>query len=829
MKANKQKQIVIKNSGFKRSRFNWSHDVNTTFSWGEIQPTQCKMIIPGSKTTLNTRELIRLAPMVAPTFGRVRYKTYNQFVALSEIFPNFDAFMAQEPLSKTGGTKVPNLIPSIMLGKLSAYVLFGAKASLYWADLPNAAGKAQVDAGIYHKEYKPASGTLTTMQSKVKSIVTSNLGAQIFLGVNDVFNNCVPEVGNVGSRVCFFPTVLNKTGCDSSIKGVYVGEVAGKRSRIPFGVTSFDDLFDYDPSLGEEWIAKNVQASNREVTLSSADYVIEFSITDSANDTYYFAMALELSDYGKRIRKVLQGCGYQIDFSSSQHVSILPLLAQYKAYFDIFGLQLYQGWETTKCAKLISYIEQNFIGRLDDVKYPLPNTDSGNVPDIGNSFVQFMVMELGNEWYTEDVDYVSAHISSLSVSPAGDPGQFLTVTSNGIETAFSTVADGGSSSMEDFARLSQHWAEDNNGTEIDSVVDYNGAQGFIKKIEHGAVDAELLKRMYRWVNRNSLLGREIAKILRAQGLGKYVDECKSNFIGTTDTMITISDVVASANTYEEYTNSQGQTEGRGAVLGEYGGRGLQEISSKVLVFENDCYGYWITLATIVPEAGYTQGLDPTLTCDTTFKFYQPDFDALGMEATTKQTIVGNRYICGYDSSVPNGGDMTFGFIPRMSRFKVCQNLVNGDFNRHNMRQTYLPYTLDKQLNVNDYDTVWKVETPASGNNPASVVDTIAKSLTSKDLPIAGNVWRTPTKYQWLGNFDRIFYNINEDGKSIGQKLHRTGDVANLPGFVSYNEDNFLSHAVYDCQCYAPMKPIEESYGDEDSEVGVTGVQSVQKS
>ena len=104
MKANKQKKINIKNSGFKRSRFNWSHDVNTTHTWGEIQPTQCKLLIPGSKTTMSTQDLIRLAPMVAPTFGRVKYKTFSQFVALSEIFPNWDAFMAQEPVTKSGGT-----------------------------------------------------------------------------------------------------------------------------------------------------------------------------------------------------------------------------------------------------------------------------------------------------------------------------------------------------------------------------------------------------------------------------------------------------------------------------------------------------------------------------------------------------------------------------------------------------------------------------------------------------------------------------------------------------------------------------------------------------
>ena len=92
--------------------------------------------------------------------------------------------MAQEPVTKTGGTKVPNQIPTIPLGMLSSYVLFGAKASLYWGDLANATAKAGVDAGIYHKEYKPSNGNLTTKQNHIKALVaSSSLGALVFQSV----------------------------------------------------------------------------------------------------------------------------------------------------------------------------------------------------------------------------------------------------------------------------------------------------------------------------------------------------------------------------------------------------------------------------------------------------------------------------------------------------------------------------------------------------------------------------------------------------------------------------------------------------------------------
>ena len=328
MKTNKQSKIKIKNSGFKRSRFNWSHDVNTTHTWGEIQPTQCKLLIPGSKTTMSTQDLIRLAPMVAPTFGRVKYKTFNQFVACAEVFPNWDAFMAQEPVTKVGGTKVPTEIPFITLGELSAYCLFGAKASIYWTPDPNDTGKTQADLGIYRKEYKQANGTLTATQTAKRALLLQS-GKLIFSAISEPLNNVAPDAGSIGTRVVMYPSLM-----DGHMSSTFGGEPAGKRTRIPLGFKSINDLFDYDPSLGEEWINENVPDVAQEVTMSSADYVIEFTVTDASNNINYFALAVELSDYGKRIRKIIQGCGYQIDFSSGQNVSILPLLAQYKAYFD---------------------------------------------------------------------------------------------------------------------------------------------------------------------------------------------------------------------------------------------------------------------------------------------------------------------------------------------------------------------------------------------------------------------------------------------------------------------------------------------------------------
>lgn len=840
MKVNKQSKIKVNKSGYKKARFNWSHDVNTTFTWGEIQPTQCKMLVPGSKTTMQAQNLIRLAPMVAPTFGRVKYKTFNQFVPCADVCPNFEQMLAQEPITRNGVTKVPKEIPNIPLGQLSSYVLFGARATLYFADNQQAA-----EAGKYKTRYKKVNNNQWVVDQTITDILNEVQTVGIFKSQLDGINHSssdgvLPHVnGFGGSRLVWMPRA-GRTYLDDSFSGDTTHTQYDTSYGISLGTKDFIDLFPIDRSIDVNdarhtaSILTSIDDTCKEVTMNGADYVVELNYQIPNSQYYRFiAIAFELSDFGKRLRKILQGCGYQIDIASIEKVSILPLLAQYKAYFDVFGLQLYQGWETTACAGLIDYITNNFITTVNGFDYPtgannqrmfsLPCYDTNDGMTMQNSrFVDFMLGEVANEWYTEDPDFIGAHMAKLAVSPKVDPSGFISVNASGVEFGADINSSPTSNSIGESNGQTQPWSNalDTTVTREDQL-DYGTAAGvhsFITQIQHGQVDAELLKRIYRWTNRNTVLGREIAKILRAQGLGKYVDECKSNYIGATDTMITISDVVSMADT-------------DGASLGEFGGKGLQYIEDKILEFENDEYGYWITLATVVPEAGYTQGLDPTLKALDKFNLYNPDFDAIGMELTTKDTVVGCRYNVpqkiGTNDVIISSSNKGFGFIPRYSKFKVASNLVNGDFNRHNKRNVYLPYTLDKQLNINDYDTAkeyYKQETSITDNSTSYV--TLNRSATTQNLPIASNLWRTPTKYAWLGNFNRIFLNVGQHDDNEIQSSNSTPNTC--PGFSDYNDDNFLSHGIMDVQCYAPMKTIEDSYGLDDDDADKAGAEFVSK-
>ena len=846
MKTNKQKKIKVPQSGNKRSRFNWAHDVNTTYSWGEIQPTQVKMIQPGSKTTMKAQSLIRLAPMVAPTFGRVKYKTFNQFVEIEDIFPNYGSLMSQEPINRNGRIKVAQALPAIKLGQLSAWCLQGARASLYWVDEgASEPSKAQLSKdGKYRTSYRKINtygpmGSIST-SSEASTMLQYLVDKQVlnFVNTSQAWSNIpgAPKL-NIGNNVTNDRfVVMYPRNMGSSWGDVWYGD-DGPNNVADYCIVLSTaqqraNLIPVDP--GQLADAQVIDSSACNIPLDTADYVVEFSVqtvdSDSNPHVHYYAMAFEFSDFGKRLRKILQGCGYQINLHSSEYVSILPLLAQYKAYFDIFGLQLYQNWETTYCAKLIDYIKTNFIetveantyrGQASNANkiYGFTPSNTVSMTDMASSFCSFMLAEVANEWYTEDPDFIGAHMSKLAVSPNGPEGSgnnFISVDGGGID--FGAHVDNGVSAQ--VGTLIDYGSEDTHGESASLATSYtqNGVHAYITQLQHSQVDAELLKRLYRWTNRNTVLGREIAKILRAQGLGKFVDECKSDFIGATDNVVTISDVVSMADT----DNGQGQ----GALLGEYGGRGLSYLEDKVLVFENTNLGFWVTLATIVPESGYTQGLDPTLKCLDKFSLYNPDFDAVGMELTTKDAVVGNAYLTNiWNTDVNLSAVKGFGFVPRDSKWKVAYNLVNGDFNRRPTRSTYLPYTLDKQLNVNDMDISWQnLYTNTDGFlNGYFVLD---RSIATERLPVAGNLWRCPTKYPWMGNFDRIFANTGKkrpdsEVDADGYSTYRENTAI---GFCDFNADNFLSHEIMDVQCYAPMKPIEDSYGLEDDDAHVRGVE-----
>lgn len=131
MKNNSLDKVTMSSSKRKRALQSLSHDVQTTFGFGEIQPLFCHEIQPDSKLVIQQESLVRLAPMNVPTFGRLKLKAYGQFVLTVDIFPCHNELMAQTRFTYGSTTYVPKYKPMIKYGVLSAMCLAGADCSLY--------------------------------------------------------------------------------------------------------------------------------------------------------------------------------------------------------------------------------------------------------------------------------------------------------------------------------------------------------------------------------------------------------------------------------------------------------------------------------------------------------------------------------------------------------------------------------------------------------------------------------------------------------------------------------------------------------------------------
>lgn len=323
-------------------------------------------------------------------------------------------------------------------------------------------------------------------------------------------------------------------------------------------------------------------------------------------------------------------------------------------------------------------------------------------------------------------------------------------------------------------------------------------QVYINSEYHGQLDSELLKKLYKWTNRNTVAGQKIEDLLRAQGLGPFVDSLKSHFIGYADHMIPVSDVTSQADTFDSSTNT-------GALLGEQNGKAVEYFESDSWTYETKEAGYWFTMMTVVPVSGYCEQQDPTSTAVSKWTMYNPEFDGLGYEFSKKSTVHGSMHWQDFDVSGSGSLDNSFGLIPRYSGWKITNNLLNGDFALRSRQNAMLPYTLDKFIDVGERYV-------DAGTHSGTTTRFITqKTFTCNDLPIAGTSWRYLTKYPFIGLYTRIFANV---GTSKVTAQNWFVYAANWT-FFSNQVDHFIIQGIFDGKYYAPVLPMADSFETKD--------------
>lgn len=774
--------------GRKKSHFNLSHDVSTTCGFGEVQPILYRHLRPNESFNVDFSSLIRLAPMVAPTWSRLYFKHWTQFVPMSDIFPNYASLLSQQAISRGTNSVVTQKLPSISIAALSSLILTGAFVTIYESNwmTDETTGEKQLVANLYKSPSYDANDL-----SKFPQVGTAE-----YKFMNAVKN----QSGSVGTSRQQSYGFSSSAKVFGMLRGLFV---AGKSAENHSDDRTGNDMMPLaNPALGSFFaFPQSAVFPYEPVTLEGADLIITKPFyrvdTTSAQPIFedtYITFAVRLSDFGLRLRKILLGLGYAINFDSKQQVSILPLLAYYKAYFDVFGLTLYQHWETTNCYKFISWLTnfnlyakkysgspslcENYLeGLLFSLRFVVSECSS---PSFGSSSPDFLfhsfITDLANCFATAEQDIVSSHIAKTAISPELDMAKEFIDVSTGVIDDYDVQNSSG-------------------GT--------NG-HAYIKNVIHGELDSEYLKRLYKWTNRNTIAGQRIAELLRAQGFGQYVDDEKSNFIGYGEEEVDVVDVVSTSDTFNQ-ANSQG------AQLGQYGGRGIKAFSSKKNNFETSEDGFVITLCSFVPNSGYCQALDLDHICLDKNDMYQAEFDGLGYEANPVSMVVADRNVTILSSiGTPDQTvDKVFGFAPRYTRFKMANNVLNGEYSLRSTRDRYLPYTLDKFIDLGEPEII---EEQMDSQISAGMAILTPRFEVSQ-LPTASPAWRYVSRYPWLSNFNRIFTATGEEMSQymFTQYSGMQNDVSAAFDIFSRQPDNFMVQMYVNFHLFSPMLPISKSY------------------
>ena len=498
---------------------------------------------------------------------------------------------------------------------------------------------------------------------------------------------------------------------------------------------------------------------------TAADYSVVFK---SPSTSDYYMICFRFTSVVKRLRKILIGLGFKLDLYDTTPLCFAPLLAYYKSYFNLFGLSRDLPFETTKCFELIK--------RIENYSYLFTSSRMSSQPLDGN-FVVFksFLAELSECWYTSSNSYIAAQRDKLY---------------NGIPLrSLSTLPEQNGS----YVPMAVPSGTSYKNTSTPYLG--RGDESYISQLS-----LDVLKRLSAFVNKDSAIGKRMSDWVRVHyGADVSNSLFEDSFrINEWRTPVDIEDVFSTSDTADIGTKDKGE------FLGAYAGKG-SGFSKSGFSFTAPVHGYCFVMSCLVPVTNTFQGTDPSLLGVDLDTFPQPEFDALGYEATPRSVFFGDNDFSVTPTKKPID---TFGFIPRYSGFKVKKNIVNGDMARGYFRTDLLPYFNDRLF----YNT--DVEVNMSSSSPVNVfVDP-----STDHCPNASTEYQKICRYDFLGDYNRLFYNS-------GQVFDRPfGALANGLSI----DDNFIVQTVFDVRVSNFLKPIQNSYDtiDEDVDNNTSSVSTI---
>lgn len=446
----------------------------------------------------------------------------------------------------------------------------------------------------------------------------------------------------------------------------------------------------------------------------------------------------------------------------SNRVSLAPLLAFYKAYFDTFGLTRETAFESTSCYDLIRHISNyDYDYGMSTFAAAKPSQAPLNIQGVFDSFVA----TLSKLFYTSADNYLAAH----RLEPMNHAG--LPVSA--------------SSMLEATGNTTANFELNRSDITTPGVTIGNAHAANRPLIQQLTLD--VLKRVSRFVSKDSVIGYRISDWVKVHYGADVVSSLfeESHFIHQSSTPVDISDVFSTSDTADIATKDKGE------YLGAYAGKGIG-FNKNGFSFHAPCHGYLFVFSCVVPVVRDFVGCDPTLYSVTTDSVPVPEFDALGYELTQRAACVGDNFIASHNEF----HDKAFGFIPRYSGYKVKKDVVNGDMYLGYFKRDFQPYYLDR-IPYNNYITQFNKDSQTSYH----------LTLNMGVTPGASTAWQSLNGNSAVGNFNRLFYDEGKPFDAFG------------------NNDKFIVQTVFSFKVRNFLKPISDSYDtfDESTDTSSTNV------
>lgn len=499
---------------------------------------------------------------------------------------------------------------------------------------------------------------------------------------------------------------------------------------------------------------------------SGCDFFLDFRKDADLNNS--FMIAFRFGPSSRRLRSIFIGLGYSLNIDNTP-VSFIPLLSFYKAWFDLYYPVRDLSWTDTNAFKLIRYIEDYKFSFIFDTR----SMSSSYNKKMYDTFLAF-ISDLRNVFYVAPDDIVSIHRPTPSLA-AGTDISFI----------------------------------DYDGSDSTNVerIDPTYQPTLTGKGNISLISLDVLQRLTRYFNKNSVIGRRISEYVKVHyGADVANSLYKDAFhIHSFTFPLNVDDIFSTSDTFEQVSDTQS----KGELLGSYGGKGIGFDKSH-LEFTAPCAGYLFVLGSISTPTGYFQGNSGDLYVTDFDTVPQADFDALGFELSPRGQFFGFNDIYSGHFGTPNYADLGqgFGFVPRYTGLKYHKNIVNGDISRLATSSSLSPYHLNRILTPS---TVELHSLEKSGGFAK-----IDVRVSTVDLPGSSTAWRYLSSQEWLGNYNRIFYNQ-------GDLIARPRGV----GSPDYGpDDNFIVQTVFESKVSNHLKPLSQSFDtyEQSSDNGTVDVQ-----